>query len=244
MHRKRLFVFSLSFNPARLLCFFKYGTWKMRSLLQAEKRIWPQAEGCAFLRGETTASTFSDSQSRELHLPLQGRPLALPRTPPAAPHGDRGKWLSKQDFLWTALEHPDVFQRRQKKIAGEHFKDCSSRSQQRKKKREKEQFQQPLSSPLPGMKGSWELGPPLRAVAMATEQHHRPGRQSREPGTGRWACWSQITRWASPRGSCACEALLLGTARRLFIDPTNSKLGLGLQPRRATVLANSSRKRQ
>lgn len=98
--------------------------------------------------------------------------------------GDRGKRLSKQDFLWTALEHPDVFQRRQKKIAGEHFKDCSSRSQQRKKKREKEQFQQPLSSPLPGMKGSWELGPPLRAVAVATGQHHRPGRQSREQGTG------------------------------------------------------------
>lgn len=161
------------------------------------------------------------------------------------PHGgDRGKRLSKQDFLWIALEHPDVFQRRQKKIASEHFKDCSSRSQQRKKKREKEEFQQPLSSPLPGMKGSWELGPPLRAVAMATEQHHRPGRQSREQGTGRRACWSQITRWASPRGSCACEALLLGKARWLFIDPTNSKLGLGLQPRRATVLANSSRKRQ
>ena len=80
MHRKHLFVFSLSFNPARLLCFFfKYGTWKMRSLLQVEKRIWPQAEGCAFLRAETTASALNDSQSRGLHLPLQGRPAPRPR---------------------------------------------------------------------------------------------------------------------------------------------------------------------
>lgn len=120
----------------------------MRSLLQAEKRIWPQAEGCAFLRGETTASTFSDSQSRELHLPPQGRPRALPRTPPRPRGRDWGEQPSKRDFLWTALEHPDVFQHRQKKIAGERFKDCSSRSQQREKKRGKEQFQQPLSSPL------------------------------------------------------------------------------------------------
>ena len=158
----------------------------MRSLLQAEKRIGPQAEGCAFLRAETTASTFNDSQSRELHLPLQGRPAPCPGRH-RQPHGrGRRERLSKRDFLWTALEHPDVFQHRQKKIAGEHFKDCSSRSQQRKMKREKEQFQQPLSSPLLGMKGSWELGPPLRAVATATEQHHRPaiGRQSRERGTG------------------------------------------------------------
>lgn len=82
MHSKRLFVFSLSFNPARLC--FKYGTWKMRSLLQAEKRIWPQAEGCAFKR-RNNASTFSDSQSQELHLPPQDGHAPAPGPP-------RGPW--------------------------------------------------------------------------------------------------------------------------------------------------------
>lgn len=37
------FVFSRSlFNPTRVLCFLKHGTWKMRSLFQVEKRIWSQ----------------------------------------------------------------------------------------------------------------------------------------------------------------------------------------------------------
>lgn len=37
------FVFSQSlFNPTRVLCFFKHGTWKMSSLFQVEKRIWSQ----------------------------------------------------------------------------------------------------------------------------------------------------------------------------------------------------------
>lgn len=37
------FVFSRSLlNPTRVLCFFKHGTWKMRSLFQVEKRIRSQ----------------------------------------------------------------------------------------------------------------------------------------------------------------------------------------------------------
>lgn len=61
-HASQTFVCLLSpslFNPTRVLCFFKHGTWKMRSLFQVEKRIWPQAEGRAFLRGETSTCRFN-----------------------------------------------------------------------------------------------------------------------------------------------------------------------------------------
>ena len=158
--------------------------------------------------------------------------------------GGRGRRLSKQDFLWTALEHPDVFQRRQKKNSRRALQRLLVKvTAEEKEERKGTVPAAPLLAP-PWNEGKLGAGPSpesCRHGNRATPQARPPVTRAGHRPPGRW---SQITRWAPPRGSCACEALLRGTARRLFIDPTNSKLGLGLQPRRATVLANSSRKRQ
>lgn len=62
-YASRAFVCFLSHsfsNPTRVLCFFfKLGTWKMRSLFQVEKRIWPQAYGCTIFKGKHIPCTFN-----------------------------------------------------------------------------------------------------------------------------------------------------------------------------------------
>ena len=197
---------------------------------------------------------FFKSRNNRVHVQWQpvtgaapataGPACALPRTPPAAPRQGSARTAEQAglplDSPWTSWCLPTQAEKNSRRALQRLLVKVTAE--------EKEEGKgtvpaAPVLAP-PWNEGKLGAGPSpesCRHGNRATPQAgHRP--PVTRAGHRRWACWSQISRWASPRAPCACEALLLGMARWLFIDPTNSKLGLGLQPRRATALANSSRK--
>lgn len=157
-YASRAFVCFLShslFNPTRVLCFFKHGTWKMRSLFQVEKRIWPQAQGSTFLRGKTS-HLCSITESHEMctchfraRVQVPASPARLSQTlslPTAPLWGQRGclkkRGLPLANPLNILISSSPVAE----KTASKYFKDGFVKVTAEEKKREKEQFPAPHCS--------------------------------------------------------------------------------------------------